>query len=321
MKKLVSNIYLVEYYPVMKAKRRSGAPNSILIERNTDSIIIDPGVYSHNLKILKQAAKKGEINLDIITKVALTHVHHDHIWCANWFERNNGAKIYIHEKGEEKARNRKILFTSLTTGYEFFKEEMPRFPIWIMRLALFIAWGRYRSAQKINTFKDEEYLDKECNVKIISLPSHTPDSVGFYLEKEKIFIGGDLIDLDTGRILDLNSPSSDFHTGINCLRKLIDMDIEIYVPGHGKIIKGRKNVHKILNKRLQRSLDTYNQLKEMLSKRKYTFKQIVKILFPAANSLISFKLKKQVTYCLLVALNRECKLKIEKQYKSKHVYI
>jgi glyoxylase-like metal-dependent hydrolase (beta-lactamase superfamily II) len=71
-------------------------------------------------------------------------------------------------------------------------------------------------------------------VRLFHAPGHSPDGICVYLERERLLFASDTV--VTGIVPALGD--GDSRTLENSLQALRDMDIEILVPGHGRVLYG-----------------------------------------------------------------------------------
>jgi glyoxylase-like metal-dependent hydrolase (beta-lactamase superfamily II) len=204
--KLVNNLYCYPERGMMDA--------NVYVLKGNPGIIFDTGMAS---SVPARAAdmKKDGIDPGDIGIIVNTHLHIDHSIGNESFKALSGAKIALHPAQKENYQLIVIDGTRLlgTEPIEF-KED---FLIEKDRLKV-------------------DNLEIEC----IPCPGHSPDSICYYLRKEKVLICGDvLFEMNTGRV-DLPGGSADeLRQSIDSLSKL---DIELLLPGHMNPVAGVDNV-------------------------------------------------------------------------------
>jgi hydroxyacylglutathione hydrolase len=204
--KLVNNLYYYPEHGMMDA--------NVYIIKGNPGIIFDTGLVNY---VPARAAemKKDGIDPKDIGIIVNTHLHIDHSSGNETFKALSGAKIALHPV--QKANYQLIVIDGtklLGTEPVEFKED---FLIENNRLEI-------------------GGLEIEC----IPCPGHSPDSVCYYLRKEKALICGDvLFEMNTGRV-DLPGGNADeLRDSIDNLAKL---DIELLLPGHMNSVSGADNV-------------------------------------------------------------------------------
>jgi hydroxyacylglutathione hydrolase len=204
--KLVNNLY---YYP-----ERGMMDANVYVIKGKPGIIFDTGLVNY---VPARAAdiKKDGIDLKDIGIIVNTHLHIDHSSGNEKFKALSGAKIALHPVQKENYRLIVIDGTKLlgTEPVEF-KED---FLIEDNRLKV-------------------DGLEIEC----IPCPGHSPDSVCYYLHKEKTLICGDvLFEMNTGRVDLPGGSAPELRESINNLAKL---DIELLLPGHMDGVAGAEKI-------------------------------------------------------------------------------
>ncbi len=178
--------------------------NAILFgcAKTKKAAVIDPSPGSAEA-ILKEAAKQGLS----IEKILLTHSHWDHFADAHALQAKTHAQIYIHSLDAKNIEN------PGSDGIPLF------FPIHPVRPDHFLQEGE---AIHVGNLK----LD------VIHSPGHSPGSVCFYLQEQKLLFSGDT--LFQGSIGNLHLPTAQPMQMWNSLRKLAALPPETHVvPGHG----------------------------------------------------------------------------------------
>ena len=167
-----------------------------------EAVIVDPGVSS--VKSILSTIKDEAL---LPKKILLTHSHWDHIGDVAVLQKQLNIPVYIHEKDAPNLISPGSDLLPMTTYIQgtnpdgYFDEGDE---IWV-GLIKFI---------------------------VIHTPGHTPGSVCFYSEDEKILISGDT--LFKGSIGNLSFPTSQPDLMWTSLKKLEKLPAETKVyPGHG----------------------------------------------------------------------------------------
>lgn len=229
---------------------RIACSNSVLI-KDDECILIDPGTTSYwNLAyLLRKLTKLGVRQID---KVLLTHAHPDHSQAVRFIKSEYGAKFYCHPIARRilEARRPFIPFLQqqidsatplldhlfpderkLRRFIEFLTEAFSR---WYTNF-ITLDWsgvevdGTFEGGDEINGWR------------VLSLPGHAPEEVGFY--RDGIIITGDL--LGGGKLFPiavLNMPSSDMDDALRSMEVMRKIDPKIIVPGHGDALIDPKSV-------------------------------------------------------------------------------
>jgi len=178
------------------------------------SIIIDPGLTQFLPELVQDLERDG-IDPKEINIITNTHLHGDHCWANEAFKKASGAKILPHPLQKD---------------------------FW---QATVIQTSRFFGLPAVE-FTEDELLDYDklsagkMQFELIPSPGHSPDSICFYCQSEKILICGDVIfNQNTGRV-DLPGGSADQLK--QSIEKLSQLEIEYLLPGHMDILVGRERV-------------------------------------------------------------------------------
>ncbi len=178
------------------------------------SIIIDPGLTQFLPELVQDLERDG-IDPKEINIITNTHLHGDHCWANEAFKKVSGAKILPHPS-QKDFWQATVIQTSRFFGLpavEFTEDELLDY-------------------DKLNAGK--------MQFELIPSPGHSPDSICFYCQSEKILICGDVIfNQNTGRV-DLPGGSADQLK--QSIEKLSQLEIEYLLPGHMDILVGRERV-------------------------------------------------------------------------------
>ena len=176
----------------------------LIDEKSGEAAIIDPAWYGD---VIKNALKKENITLKY---VLLTHGHFDHIFGVYGLQKEEGAKVVIHESDKEHLVDPK---KSLAEG-NFPEIQHP-----------VVADILVKDGDVIRLGGEE--------IKVMSTPGHTMGSVCYILEKDRVIFSGDtLFCMTAGR--------TDFFDGsdekmVESLKRLIALEGDYRVlPGHNR---------------------------------------------------------------------------------------
>lgn len=186
--------------------------NSYLIDGDIP-LIIDPGLSPFVEKLVSKI-EADNISQEKIKLIVLTHSHPDHI---------HGISKFLDLKITLSKEEYQFLSNEGQHIYSLFGINVPNFPV-----EFFLTNGDF------NTGKN--------SLKIFLTPGHSPGSICIYHPKKKALITGDLVfEEGVGRVDFPGGDIEQLHKSINLISKL---DIEYLLPGHGNIIKGKKQIHR-----------------------------------------------------------------------------
>lgn len=212
IKRLSNNLFMVKNYS-----------NCYVIQFEDHSVIIDAGMdrKAKGLLELIQLIKKPKA-------ILITHPHLDHInGLAKLKEEIPELKILCSEDAEKFIEGKEVLF--------------PKGPKkLIFKVLTFIL--KYKPVEA-------EVLEREYErIKVVETPGHTKGCVSFFTEidgKKVLFCGDLLINQKN-----LSLPPSEFNFDeklqIKSIKKIIDIDWNLLLPGHGEPIEDKERVIEFL---------------------------------------------------------------------------
>ena len=178
-------------------------------EDTKECIIFDPGCYNKGERLqLANYIKENEL---IPKRLINTHCHIDHVFGNQFVVDTYGIGLEIHE-GELSVLN---YVPQIAAMYQI------PLPDGIPQPVAFIQEG------------DLIEFGNSASLKAIFTPGHSPASLSFFAEKDRILIAGDV--LFDGSIGRTDLPGGDYDTLIkNIKEKLLILgdDVQVY-PGHG----------------------------------------------------------------------------------------
>lgn len=182
--------------------------------KGTPTIIIDPG-STQFLTTLIQALHQDGIDAKDIDIITNTHLHCDHCSANEALKQLSGARILSHP-----LQNKFYNVTVIETAKFFGLPPME-----------FAADG-YIDNNKLDT-ADMEF-------ELIPSPGHSPDSICFYCQKDRLLICGDVIFAgNTGRV---DLPGGNADELRHSIEELSQLEISYLLPGHMDIVTSGEKV-------------------------------------------------------------------------------
>jgi glyoxylase-like metal-dependent hydrolase (beta-lactamase superfamily II)/predicted DCC family thiol-disulfide oxidoreductase YuxK len=170
-----------------------------------DGIAIDPG----SPKMRRSLSRHFRRMKTKITKVVATHAHEEHVGSLNWLSDLTGAPLYVSET---------------TAGFLTPFKKLP----WV-RASIIGQPPNLKQPFHLLT----ETIDTESGyLQVISTPGHCDDHVVLFDPKEKVLLAGDAF---MGSYFATPNPDVDSRKWLRSLERLMELDIEILVEGHGHI--------------------------------------------------------------------------------------
>ncbi len=182
--------------------------NTYVVYSDTkEAVIVDPGCYEgYEQNELTSFIETNDLK---VTKLINTHCHIDHVLGNHFVIEKYGVPFYMHEL------DKPVL------------EAVPSY-------AGSYGFANYKPSSPTHLLEEGEQLKIGNTVfDILHLPGHAPGHIGFMNEKERVFIGGDV--LFEGSIGRTDLPGGDHDTLINSIQQKLFKyhdDVVVY-SGHG----------------------------------------------------------------------------------------
>ncbi len=227
MKQITASVYTEDQFSISPRFRGS---NPSFVSTSEGVVMIDtPYMPTDALKWRDSIARKGEISY-----IINTHHHFDHT-AGNYFFP---GPVVSHDLGREmlSASLSRVAASDRTRDAAkagMTKEDYIRSLVRdIDPEGVSLLDERYHLKLPSITFSDQLHLYRgEHSFEMIYQPGHTIDHIGVYLPREKVFFAGDNFTSDSQPSLAQCYPLK----WIEVLKKIETMDIEVIVPGHGKV--------------------------------------------------------------------------------------
>jgi glyoxylase-like metal-dependent hydrolase (beta-lactamase superfamily II) len=177
-----------------------------------DGIAVDPG----SPKMRSSLARHLRRLKTKITKVVATHAHEEHVGSLNWLAERTGAPIFV---SEMTAR---------------FLRPFPKLP-WVRATII----GQPPDLAEPFEILGESLEAGSRRLRVLAAPGHSDDHVVLYDPGEKLLLAGDAF---MGSYFSTPNADVDSRVWLESLERLMELDIEILVEGHGHIHTLRKDV-------------------------------------------------------------------------------
>jgi glyoxylase-like metal-dependent hydrolase (beta-lactamase superfamily II)/predicted DCC family thiol-disulfide oxidoreductase YuxK len=170
-----------------------------------DGIAIDPG----SPKMRSSLARHLRRAKLYIKKVVATHAHEEHVGNLNWLSDATCAPVYVSK-----------MTAQLLTPCK----QLP-----FVRAAII---GQPPDLKKPYELLGPSVACNSGNLEVISTPGHCDDHIALYDRDEKLLLAGDAF---MGSYFATPNPDVDSRKWLTSLERLMELDIEILVEGHGHI--------------------------------------------------------------------------------------
>jgi glyoxylase-like metal-dependent hydrolase (beta-lactamase superfamily II)/predicted DCC family thiol-disulfide oxidoreductase YuxK len=177
-----------------------------------DGIAIDPG----SPKLRRSLARHLRPAKLKITKVVATHAHEEHVGNLNWLSEVTGAPVYVSE---------------MTARFLTPFKKLP----WVRATII----GQPPNLKQPYNILGESVETESGYLQVIETPGHCDDHIALYDPQQKVLLAGDAF---MGSYFATPNPDVDSRKWLLSLERLMELDIEILVEGHGHIHSLRTDI-------------------------------------------------------------------------------
>jgi glyoxylase-like metal-dependent hydrolase (beta-lactamase superfamily II)/predicted DCC family thiol-disulfide oxidoreductase YuxK len=170
-----------------------------------EGVAVDPG----SPKMRRSLLRHLRLMKPKITKIVATHAHEEHVGNLNWLSELTGAPVYV---SEMTAR---------------FLRPFKKLPL--VRATII---GQPPNLGEPYQLLGDSLETDSGQLKVIPTPGHCDDHIVLYDPKERLVLAGDAF---MGSYFATPNPDVDSHKWLSSLERLMELDIEILVEGHGHI--------------------------------------------------------------------------------------
>lgn len=177
-----------------------------------DGLAVDPG----SPKMRRSLARHLRQWKPKITKVVATHAHEEHVGNLNWLSEKTGAPICLSE---------------MTARFLTPFKKLP----WVRAVVI----GQPPDLRPPFQLLADTLEADSGSLQVIATPGHCDDHIALYDPKEKLLLAGDAF---MGSYFATPNPDVDSRKWLASLERLMELDIEILVEGHGHIHTVRRDI-------------------------------------------------------------------------------
>jgi glyoxylase-like metal-dependent hydrolase (beta-lactamase superfamily II) len=240
--KISDNIFLI--------RNRHACANSVVL-KGEKCILFDPGTTSWG-NVRDSLTQLKTFGIDRIDEIWLTHAHPDHSQAVRYFKKRFGAKLRCDSIAKEILESQHPLNAFLAQQREgilpllssLFSDDSPKAKAMTSTLLAFTRWGvncmtrDWRTTEVDEILRENEIVD---GMRVIRFPGHTPEEIGFFMEKDRVLITGDLIAIGRGAPLPvLNILASDIDAALKSLKVMRELEPKMIIPAHWDVIEDPK---------------------------------------------------------------------------------
>lgn len=170
-----------------------------------DGVVIDPG----SPKMRRSLARHLRQVKSKISKVIATHAHEEHVGNLDWLSDRAGAAIYVSE---------------MTARFLTPFKKLP----WVRATII----GQPPNLMQPYYLLGETVATRSGQLRVMAAPGHSDDHIVLYDPKERLLLAGDAF---MGSYFATPNPDVDSLKWLASLERLMELDIETLVEGHGHI--------------------------------------------------------------------------------------
>ena len=170
-----------------------------------DGMAVDPG----SPKMRRSLARHLRQTRPKITSVIATHAHEEHVGNLNWLSELTGAPVYV---------------SAMTARFLTPFKKLP----WVRASIIGQPPNLNQPYQLLGGVLETD----SRHLQVIPTPGHSDDHVVLYDPQERLLLAGDAF---MGSYFATPNPDVDSHKWLVSLERLMELDIEILVEGHGHI--------------------------------------------------------------------------------------
>lgn len=209
--------------------------NFYILKEGEEATIIDAGCSGEWSKLTSGLESVG-LSLERIAGIIVTHSHTDHFGLAKR-AKSSGVEVSVHEAEESRALG------TYEGRYAVSPGELPKFSIYTLRtfVPMMLAGAlKLEHLDEVSTFRDGDQLDLPTNPIAIHTPGHTEGHTMFHVpERGLLFTGDGLITMDLlgpskGPQMIREMFNHDTAQALDSLDRIVDVEAELLLPGHGK---------------------------------------------------------------------------------------
>ena len=222
MKPLAENIYAID----------TGKANIYVIKGADGLTLIDTAVVGVRKKLETRLAKHG-FHLEDIKHILVTHAHVDHVGGLKEVQEATHAEVWAYRSEAPVVRGEAAVARPdpalLKVADRLFARLTP----------LFVGTAQ-PPAPVHRELEDGETLDEVLpGLRALHLPGHSPGQIGFWLERERLLIGGDvMMHLTPWLTRPLAAYTPDMREAERSILKVAELELRTLGVGHGSALVG-----------------------------------------------------------------------------------
>jgi glyoxylase-like metal-dependent hydrolase (beta-lactamase superfamily II) len=271
-------------YPIIvPTKSNLKSFNSYLVEEAGSLSLIDTGPDSENCwDIFNKALAENGFALKDLTRIIITHNHHDHVGLVNRITAIKEVPVYAHVESIHRLKRDKAFFTLRINFFKRLYQEMGCGSSGDQQVQKLEEALQQNESNKI----EAEILpltgaEDIAGLQVIETPGHSPDHLVFLDAQRKWLFAGDhlLRHISSNALVEPDRQGNRIHTIVNymhSLKKCLELDVETVFPGHGELIR---NPNELITTRLHRINDKAERILKLIRNGNTTADQLARAYY------------------------------------------
>ncbi len=211
--------------------------NVFLLRSDDGSILIDAG-WNGDIALNALATQLGNIGLHFqdITRIIVTHAHHDHFGLAGRLRQLSGASVALHERDRDFLQPPSADTGDYARSIEewFLGHGLPRQELGAVRMFAAMRRSGSRVAPDVILKDGDTITSGNFNLRVIWTPGHSPGHICLYEPRRRLLFAGDhILPVITPNVslqpLSTDNPLANF---LASLQKVRGLDVELVLPAH-----------------------------------------------------------------------------------------
>ena len=219
---------------------RVGISNCFIIQGEEGLSLVDTGGANSAERIIKTINQAG-YDIHDLKRILITHAHSDHIGSLADLQQRTGAEVWAHELEAPVIEGQVVPESVLP-------EDLNSIDRWMLKMG----GSELPTCNVHRSLRAAEAIPEvHQGLEVVHLPGHSAGQIGFWLPRESLLIGGDVMMNIMGR---LTQPFRAFTPNLSESRKSIvkvsKLQLKTLALGHGPVIdkQADKKIAKLITK-------------------------------------------------------------------------
>jgi len=198
---------------------------NIYLLRGEDLTLIDTGMPGEGENVIRSIKKIGR-TVKEINHILITHAHMDHMGSLAVLKEASGAKVIAGKEEVDYIQGAKKTWSMDREGLggTIFKTAL-----FFMETFVF----KYEPTVVDVPCQGGEIIDCFGGIQVIASPGHSPGSLSYYQQEEKILFTGDALSGVSGLRLPPRLGCADYPAALRSVKRLAELNFEKCFFGHG----------------------------------------------------------------------------------------